>query len=736
MAATILVGLVGTVVIALIVSQHNKQLAQTNEQLQAANDAERRSRKEADEKRLQAERSGEQERLAKQHAEAKHKEAEQARVRAKKAIDSYVDAVTEEALLESDRYQPLRQKLLADALAYYNELVADYRGDVSANQEVAEALRRVHKLSHNSGFKKEALEAVQRAADIYRAILAQEPGNALIQDDLAECLAWVGDNQFDLGEREVGIESLDAARAICRELASLPHSENKVDGRSHSYQEHLAQIDMRLGVRQLQFGRYDDAEASMRSALDLYSLLHSSAGQEHLDRDSLAHGRMNLGLLYRATGRHHEASDELRYAYQVIKQDFDAEPAAHRSTLAMILTNLAAVQSELQNHEEAEQLFEEARRHWQQLADSNPTEVGARTELAWSHDNLANLCVRRDQPTKALEHLDHELALWRELANQHPKLSLYPARIAVAQQKAASIQYHIGDLAAAQQSEELASLAIIAARELELKSARDSLGNHDPKTLDLMNDLAWRCYQQGLLDRSIPLYEELLEITRDALGADDPKTLITMANLGANLFDAERYEEAIPLLREAYERTDQQVLQEELARTLRDAYIKSGKSQSAAEVISERLKELRATLPPDGLQLAEVLEDYGTALLQLQLWERAKQVLRECQAIQERISPNEWQRFQSSSLLGAAFLGRANELRASDEKAAAQAFAEAESLLLTSVRGLQAHADAIPVDHRNYIKEGLSTLIELYVSWEKPEEASKWQAELDRVNAE
>ena len=68
-----------------------------------------------------------------------------------------------------------------------------------------------------------------------------------------------------------------------------------------------------------------------------------------------------------------------------------------------------------------------------------------------------------------------------------------------------------------------------------------------------MASLAAGYWSMKRLDKSVPLFEEVLTLLEKKLGRDHPATLITVANLGVNYKDAGRLAEAIPLLEEAYQ---------------------------------------------------------------------------------------------------------------------------------------------------------------------------------------
>jgi hypothetical protein len=70
-------------------------------------------------------------------------------------------------------------------------------------------------------------------------------------------------------------------------------------------------------------------------------------------------------------------------------------------------------------------------------------------------------------------------------------------------------------------------------------------------------------------------------------------------------------------------------------------------------------------------------------------------------------------------MLGGALLGQ-------------KKYAEAEPLLLQGYEGMKAREKSIPPQGTMRIPEAVDRLIELYTAINKPDEVSKWQAELAR----
>jgi tetratricopeptide (TPR) repeat protein len=237
-----------------------------------------------------------------------------------------------------------------------------------------------------------------------------------------------------------------------------------------------------------------------------------------------------------------------------------------------------------------------------------------------------------------------------------------------------------------------------------------------------MNNLAAAYWRLKRLDQSIPLLERTLQIQQKRLGRQHPDTQLTVANLGVNYQDAGRLQEAIPLLEEAHRAAQQYPNLRWVVQSLADAYAKGRENAKLTPLLEQQLTEARTALPKDSPQLAGLLAQLGSVLLERQRWTEAEPLLRECLVIREKKEPDAWTTFQTMSLLGGALLGQKKH-------------AEAEPLLLKGCEGLKHREKTIPKGGEARIPEAIDRLIELYTATDRPDEVKKWQAERARSPA-
>ena len=107
----------------------------------------------------------------------------------------------------------------------------------------------------------------------------------------------------------------------------------------------------------------------------------------------------------------------------------------------------------------------------------------------------------------------------------------------------------------------------------------------------------------------------------------------------------------------------------------------------------------------------------GLCLLRQDRAADAEPLLRECLAIREKLTPDDWPRFNAMSLLGGCLLGQ-------------KKYDEAEPLIIRGYEGMNARASRIPAAAHYLLSEAAGRIIGLYVAWDRPAQAAEWRAKL------
>lgn len=158
-----------------------------------------------------------------------------------------------------------------------------------------------------------------------------------------------------------------------------------------------------------------------------------------------------------------------------------------------------------------------------------------------------------------------------------------------------------------------------------------------------------------------------------------------------------------------------------MMQTLIDVYILAGEHVKAVDLLLKQLAGVRKS-QPEAYQYhadyADFLARIGRAYLGLKQWNEAEPHLRECATIREKTQPDDWDTFEARSLLGGSLLGQ-------------KKYAEAEPLLLAGYEGMKKQQATIPPQGKIRLTGAVERLVQLYEGMEKPDDAAKWQKELE-----
>jgi len=234
--------------------------------------------------------------------------------------------------------------------------------------------------------------------------------------------------------------------------------------------------------------------------------------------------------------------------------------------------------------------------------------------------------------------------------------------------------------------------------------------------------LATAYFEQGQYDQAGQLCERLLESQRRVMGPEHQDTVATMAGLARVRMRQGAHDEAGALLEYALEISARHASRKHPS-TLR--YVnqlailraKQGHSDEAKALFEEALRGLQARLGDDHPTTLETINDLGVFHRQQGNDDEAESWLRRALAGRwDKLGPDHPHTLESAHQLGVLC-------------ATGTRYAEAEPLLLEAFRGRQTR---LGPDHPHTI-ESLGELLNLYESWNKPDEADKWRAKLPRV---
>jgi tetratricopeptide (TPR) repeat protein len=549
----------------------------------------------------------------------------------------------------------------------------------SANQQAQKRLTQVEKANEILGSIFENLDPkeIAKAERPLQAILVEKLDKAVAQlegesigDPLVVAAMQVkfGNSLVSLGEYGKAIVLLEKARATRQARLGPDHPDTLLgmDNLAWAYQ-YAGKHDLALQLHQ-----------------ETLKLRKAKLGPEHPDT---LNSMGLLALAYVGAGKYDLALPLLEETLALRKAKLGPD---HPDILAG-MNNLAFAYQNAGKLDLALPLLEEALKlRKTTLGPDHPDTLGSMNNLAAAY--------------RAAGKLDLALPLFEET------LKLRRARLGPDHPDTLG---SMNNLAAVYQGTGKLDLALPLLEEtVKLRKAR--LGPDHPSTLFSMNNLAATYWSVKQLDKSIPLFEEALKGQEAKLGRDHPDTLMTLANLGVNYRDAGRLAEAIPLLEEAQRAVKKYPTLGWVAGPLLDAYARAGETNKIADFVREELPKARKTF--DSRQLARLLTQIGSSLLEQKKWLEAEPHLRESLAFREKKEPDAWTTFETQLLLGRALLGQ-------------KRYADAEPLLLAGYVGLKKRESKLPPQGKIRLTEALERLVELYTATNKPDEVNKWQAE-------
>ena len=529
--------------------------------------------------------------------------------------------------------------------------------------------------------------------------------NAATRAALAETRKAQAETQAALAQSE---ESRQQAEAVSRFLVDTFRSPDpRQDGRQVKVADVLDRAGTRLdrgfagsratlgalwhalGQTYLGLGLYDKAVVVFTKAR---AVRESALGPDHPETLGTC---SNLGVSYWYAGRLDEA---IALHEATLRRRQAALGPDHPETLSS-RNNLAIAYREAGRVSEANALDEVTLRLREAALGPNHPETLA------SRNNLAMGYRRAGRVSEAIA-LDEATLRVREaaLGPDHPETLSSRSNLAA-------------DYWSAGRLDEAIALDRVT---LELMEAK--LGADHPTTLISRMGLANACDDAGRTSEAIALYRATLAMQEVKLGANHPHTLLSRNNLAEICIHAGRTAEAVALC-EAALRVQEANLGAHhpdtlMSRgTLAEAYEALGRSAEAEDLDRGTLARRRKTVPASSPLLAGDLARLGRDLLNQARWSEAEALLRECLAVLDKAAPDDWEHDHAKSLLGGALLGQGR-------------FAEAERLVVTGYEGMNAREKRIPVPMRSRLLAAAMRVVQLYETWNKPDQAAAWKAKL------
>lgn len=349
----------------------------------------------ADKARDAAQAAADREKALRKEAEQQKLLAQTNFARARRAVNRYLDNVTETELLSAPGLQPLREQLLASALEFYDELTKERTDDPTLLLELAGAHYRLGRIHAELGNYEATLAEHRRAIELFEQLRRQQPENLDIQSGLAHA--------FYFSAR------YEDTTALCKSILEIDPKRDEVRALLADAYNSLA-----VGDKKPASGAAAKIDAAAALAYHQQSLtLRESLVRDHPDNAAyLAHLSAtlnNLGVLLAQQQKLSEALAMYERGNEYVEQALKIQPHSvlWGQWLCIGVRNAAFIQARTGASEEASKSFQRLVSLRRNLAMRNPALLRLQADLYRD-------CLEQGRYEKSLGHVEESLRSLRE----------------------------------------------------------------------------------------------------------------------------------------------------------------------------------------------------------------------------------------------------------------------------------------------------------------------------------
>lgn len=425
-------------------------------------------------------------------AEKSRQNAEAQSIRAREAVEIYLNRVTDDSRLREGGFFQLRKELLESALPFYEVLAESGSEDPKLLADRAWALGRLGHIHQDLNEPQKSIAALRQAVDIESELVARFPENSDYRSALRvrlNSLAVIARKAGDVdGALEWSQRSLDVAKALALEFPENSQYREELGFQystlAHSYAEAgrvdegvkilheaihlieemragdpgsdgllflLAESHANLAILLYQEKRPDEGEAAYRQALALYDSLAAPENSSADMRVALATALHNFAFYLRESGKHDEALQLHTRSIDLnrkLLQDSPDDPARGRS-YALAWHTTATTLAKMGRIKEAEDGLKTALQARRKLASEFPENPEFGFFAGRSTEGLGQLRRKAGDMKSAQGHFLEAAEFHRKALSSRPENAEYRAELSRALMDAAEASLAIGDTAIA-----------------------------------------------------------------------------------------------------------------------------------------------------------------------------------------------------------------------------------------------------------------------------------------------
>jgi tetratricopeptide (TPR) repeat protein len=444
------------------------------------------------------------------------RQTQRAEAREKMAIDAvkrFRDAVVEEPMLKSNKaLEALRKRLLKEPLAFFRLLREQLQGDQETRPEalarLAEAAHDYAHVSQEIGDIEDSLRSHVESLAIWEKLTREQPAKAEYQRGLAtieDCRATM---LSDTGHPDQALESYGKALAIFERLARENPSVTE-------FQSDLALSHNNIGLLQSDTGHPDRALESHGKALAIRERLARENPSVTKFQSDLAKSHNGIGGVQRATGHPDQALESCGKALAIQDRLARENPSVtmFQIDLAIFHNNIGLLQSATGHPDQALESHGKALATRERLARENPSVTKFQSELGATLNNMAVIDLRAKRFDQARDKLRQAISWQKKAVAANPRHPTYRQ----------FLRNHLTNLISAAKALGNDGEASAAQRELDELAATDPakaaldtrmaavLRGEPPRDNGERLQLAYRAYEKKIYAASMRLYGQALD---------------------------------------------------------------------------------------------------------------------------------------------------------------------------------------------------------------------------------
>jgi serine/threonine-protein kinase len=335
------------------------------------------------------------------------------------AVDRMLTELGARYLVHVPEMEPVRERVLKDALKLYQELLDPDNPDPAVRVEMALLYIRTARIHEMLGQLDRDEADLRHALEIQHKLVADFPGDPTYLLELAG-----GHNELGLlyrarhGRADAEKEFDQALALIERLTRDHPEAARTLP----SYREYLANIHNNRGIVYQESDRYPEALAAYRKSLAIRREMARDHPHQALHLDALATAYSNVGAVCHDLRREEEAEQWFRKAEAIqepLAREFP-QAADFQSALAKTQFNLGIVFDHTNRRGPAEAAFRAAVATLSRLVRTHPSLPEYRAMLVHCQFLLANVWYSTGRKDQAVAVQKQALALLDRLVEELP----------------------------------------------------------------------------------------------------------------------------------------------------------------------------------------------------------------------------------------------------------------------------------------------------------------------------